>query len=121
MIELNGHKFAENNKEFLDSLFHDDSGTCTGYYRIRKHDIAFMDAQKKEQFAITKRGLLLNCSPERVKGKKWYSYSFSYNNPFFPAPNLIGSFADEDAQRKAVHDIVINVFGRVWGDHEIVG
>ena len=44
MIIVNGHKFAENEKEFQDSLFTEK--TCYGYAKIRKRSIDFYDMRK---------------------------------------------------------------------------
>ena len=42
MITINGHKFAKNDKGFIESLF-DKSGTCCGYYKKLKNRVHFMD------------------------------------------------------------------------------
>jgi hypothetical protein len=45
MIVLNNEKFAENEKEFTDSLFV-SGGTCVGYAKGLKRQIKLYDAQK---------------------------------------------------------------------------
>ena len=47
MIELNGKKFAENDKEFANSLFESGS-TCVGYAKRLKRQIQLMDHQKNK-------------------------------------------------------------------------
>lgn len=44
MIILAGLKFAENNNEFLESLFHTDS-TCYGYAKRLKRQVNLYDMQ----------------------------------------------------------------------------
>jgi hypothetical protein len=50
MIKFNGKKFAENNNEFMDSLFH-TGGTCTGYARKVKGGVKLFNIQN-ELFAF---------------------------------------------------------------------
>ena len=45
MIAFNGIKFAKNNKEFIDSLFH-KGGTCYGYYKKTKGGVQLLDKDR---------------------------------------------------------------------------
>lgn len=42
MIVINNKKFAKNDAEFTETLFHAD-GTAIGYYKVSKKDIKFYD------------------------------------------------------------------------------
>ena len=68
---LNGIKFAENDKEFTGSLF-DPDGTCSGFCKVKKRSIIFMD-QQQEIFAFA--GHILGTANKREElGGIWYSY-----------------------------------------------
>ena len=72
MKELNGIKFAENDKEFTGSLF-DPDGTCYGFCKVKKRSILFMDQQRKI-FAFAGHILGYASKREELGGKIWYSY-----------------------------------------------
>lgn len=73
MIELNGKKFALNNKEFTDSLFHKSGGTCVGYYKVNKKTISLMDHNREKVGVITCHKVLARAT-KQDNGKYWYSY-----------------------------------------------
>ena len=73
MIELNGKKFARNDKEFTNSLFA-KGGTCVGYYRPYKKSIALMD-QHKNRIGVITANRVLACATKQENGKYWYSYA----------------------------------------------
>ena len=73
MITSNGKKFAQSNKEFINSLF-DKDGTCVGYARKYKHSVVLMDMQKNKVGVINRHGVL-GCATKQVDGKYWYSYA----------------------------------------------
>jgi len=75
MITLNNKKFAENENEFIDSLFH-SGGTCVGYAKRLKRQVQLFDIQNKQIAAINKHGVLCCVSfPDSLNGKKWYSFA----------------------------------------------
>jgi hypothetical protein len=57
MINLNGNKYAENEAEFMQSLF-EHGGTCTGYAKRHKRRIDLFDAQHCLLAIINKWGVL---------------------------------------------------------------
>lgn len=67
MITINNHKFARNEKEFLESLF-TGGETCYGYYRTVKHGVKLMNMQN-ELFAFIK-----------VNGNSAFAVSASISN-----------------------------------------
>ncbi len=73
MITLNNKKFAENEKEFTDSLF-EGGGTCVGYARINKKTISILNIQKEKIGVITIHKVLLSAT--KLDSKKWW-YSFA--------------------------------------------
>jgi hypothetical protein len=46
MLTIAGKKYAKNDAEMTDSLFH-AGGTCSGYYKVRKSGILLLDLQNK--------------------------------------------------------------------------
>ena len=64
MIVLAGIKFAENNAEFLESLFHEGS-TCSGYAKRLKRQVNIYDMQHNIIGAVT-HGLFLACADKRI-------------------------------------------------------
>ena len=72
MIELNGKKFAANDKEFTESVFH-KSGSCVGYYRVNKHTVSLMNHQREKVGVITCHRVLAKATRQE-DGKFWYSY-----------------------------------------------
>lgn len=72
MITLNGKDFAENEQEFINSLF-TKGGTCVGYAKRNKCSITLMDHQKNKVGVINKHGVLCKATKQE-DGKYWYSY-----------------------------------------------
>lgn len=81
MITLNGKKFAKNDSEFIDSLFH-SGGTCVGYYKVMRRAVILMDHNKKRIGCVNWDGVLASAT----KGKDG-RYRYCYRNP-----DLIGEF-----------------------------
>ena len=73
MILLNDSKFAENEKEFMDSLF-TAGGTCVGYAKRLKRSVKLFNAQNKLVGVINKNGVLCCATPVK-DGKVWYSFA----------------------------------------------
>ena len=73
MILLNDSKFAENEKEFRDSLFM-TGGTCVGYAKRLKRSVKLFNAQNKLVGVINKNGVLCCATPVK-DGKVWYSFA----------------------------------------------
>ena len=80
MITLNGVKFAQNDDEFINSLF-ENGGTCDGYYRVNKKSITLMDKDKNKIGVIC--NMVLGKATKLDNGKWWYSYG---------KPELIGEY-----------------------------
>lgn len=72
MITLNGKNFAENEKEFINSLF-DKGGTCVGYAKTNKNEVILSDHNKQRVGVITKHNVLAKAT-KQDNGKYWYSY-----------------------------------------------
>ena len=73
MITLNNKKFAENENEFTDSLFH-SGGTCVGYARILKRQVKLFDIKNNHVGTINKNGCLCHHS-KLDNGKSWYCFA----------------------------------------------
>ena len=73
MLVINGKKFAVNDKEFTDSLFH-RGGTCVGFYKVMKNEIKLYNLQNVQIGVITKKEKVLGKCTILENGKKWYSY-----------------------------------------------
>ena len=100
MIELNGKKFAKNNKEFTESLFH-KGGTCTGFYRKTKNKIILEDSNHNEIGVINRYGVL--ASVNIINGKKYYSYC---------KPKLIGSWDSITKEFAEIEQVYLNVMNK---------
>jgi len=72
MIKLNNKKFAENEKEFLDSLFISHE-TCIGYAKRLKKQVKLYDHQRKLIGCINQNGVL--CHATKHDKGHWYSYA----------------------------------------------
>lgn len=70
MIEINGYKFAEKEKEFSDSLF--SLPTCSGYAKVTKRSIVFYNLQKKPIAFANAHGVI-GRARETEEGI-WHSY-----------------------------------------------
>jgi len=71
MIILNGKKFAQNDKEFSESLF-DPTGTCVGFYRRYKCSVVLFNPQRQRIGAINRHRVLCKATPS--DGGYRYSY-----------------------------------------------
>jgi len=83
MIEINGNKFAKNDNEFTDSLFH-PGGTCKGYYKIHKKNIVFLNMQK-EPFACLVNNrfneqFFVSCYVEKQNNRNVSRFMFGLNS-----------------------------------------
>src|SRR5574344_149418 len=76
MKVVNGHKFAECEKEFMDSLF-DKSGSCAGYAKTLKREVRFYDLQKT-LFAFINADKVAGKARKIDNGKNWYTYADPY-------------------------------------------
>lgn len=106
MIEFNGKKYAKNNDEFIDSLFH-AGGTCNGFYKKTKRGIYLYDAQNVLQAFVRTitEPMVMSCTL-RENGKKWYSYTMNKTEQWLGIRDFNDerciSFSDE---RKAIENI----------------
>lgn len=78
MIEINGIRYAKNDKEFNNTLFQ-IGGTASGFYKVLKNRIELMD-QHKEPFACIgvndAQGVSI-VNMGKINGKKFYQYGLS--------------------------------------------
>ena len=93
MIILNGKKFAENNKEYISSLF--SSPSCVGMVKVNKRSINLLDSQGLKIGVITRHCVLARA--KKVDTGWWYSYG--------PIP-IVGEYDDSKDQRYEVSEIV---------------
>ena len=88
MIEINGTKFAKNDREFTDTLFN-SSGTAYGFYKQLKGRTIFMDHQRKPFAALVKNKngtFLVNCA--KINDKYFYQYDLGdMYAPIFGLPD----------------------------------
>lgn len=61
MITIGNKKFAESEKEFIESLFEGES-TCFGYAKRLKNKIKLFDHQKKLKYVINQWGVICTAS-----------------------------------------------------------
>ena len=54
MIVFNGKKYAKNDNEMVESLFH-AGGTCVGFYKTRKDGVLLSDLQKIPRVFLVNR------------------------------------------------------------------
>lgn len=73
MITLNHKQFAENEREFLASLF-TKGGTCVGYAKRNKRSVTLMNTQKEKIGVINCHGVLC-CATKLASGEYWYSHA----------------------------------------------
>lgn len=80
MIHINGRVFAKNTAEGNRHLIN-HGGTVTGFYKIRKRGILFLNIQNKPFLYLCRNNpaapFFVSCSEVEHKGKMriWYSYS----------------------------------------------
>lgn len=99
MITLNGKKFARNDAEFTDSLFHKD-GTCVGFYRKHAKSIELMD-QHKARVGVINKHKVLACATKRPDGRYWYNHADI---------DLIGRWPGYMAGRENIEHVYRQVF-----------
>lgn len=95
MIELNGKRFAANDREFQESLFH-SGGTCAGYYAVKRNRINIMDMQKVLRGVINRHGVLLAANRQADGRICYHSW----------APDVVGdypSFLRSMEEPRAIH------------------
>ena len=73
MIHLNGAAFAENDAEFIESLF-TGGRTCCGYAKRHKHSVTLLDHQKNKIAVINREGVLC-CATKLEDRRYWYSHA----------------------------------------------
>ena len=94
MIQLNGKKFAENDAEFKESLFH-KGGTCVGYYKVFKKQVQLLNMQKEKVGVITNN--VLGKATRQENGKYWYSYG---------DVDIVGEYASDGNKRNEVEAVM---------------
>ena len=72
MITINGKNFAEEEKEFLNSL--ETTKACIGYAKRYKRQIKLFNDQNNLIGVITKYGVLA-CATKQADGRYRYSYA----------------------------------------------
>lgn len=77
MIEINGRKFAKNDAEFTSTLFK-QNGTATGFYKIKKNGILFLNLEQKPFLFLCKNTpsspFFVSCSEVENNGKMQIRY-----------------------------------------------
>ena len=104
MLIFNGKKYAKNDTEFVDSLFHTD-GTCVGYYQKVSNGIRLM-TMKKMYFAF----LVSNKHNEKFivsmgqtsDGKPFYMYGLNSNDAIYLGVSEMSRQAQYDAIEAAM-------------------
>ena len=77
MLTIAGRRYAKNNAEMVDSLFH-AGGTCSGQYRTRKGGILLLNLQGKP-FAFIANGR----KQRESSGLCWFVTASSYDGRTF--------------------------------------
>lgn len=72
MININGNKFAKNEKELIDTLFNSRQ-TAMGTYKKKNGGAMFFNLKKEPWFFLTKDKFFVSCT--RHEGKIWYMYA----------------------------------------------
>lgn len=97
MITLNGNKFAENEDEFLDSLF--TKKTCSGYAKRYKRHIRIYNAQKEQVARINRWGVI--CQATKLAcGNYLYSYG---------VPKEIGEYQSHLQYKNEVEKLAVKI------------
>lgn len=96
MIEYNGRKFAESEREVTESLFH-MGGTVTGKARRYSRKIEFYRLNGEHVASLNREGVLARVSllPD---GRKWYNYG---------TPELTGEIESLSEHREAVERLAV--------------
>lgn len=90
MLEFNGRRFAETEREIVDSLFH-PGGTVAGKAKRTARKIDLFDLNGAHVGTITRNGIVATATPQ-ADGRTWYSYGW----PAIAGPEL-GLSATRDA------------------------
>lgn len=106
MIEINGKAFARTDKEFTESLFR-PSGTCAGFYRIRKNSVLFLDMQKQPFAHLTrnKHKETIFGNARSLDGKVFYQAALSTRNESIFGLAGLGYLAQLDAAENLFNTI----------------
>lgn len=97
MIEFNGRKYAESEREVVDSLFH-PGGTVYGKAKRHAKRIDLIDiATGETQGAITCGGVVATVT--RHDGRAWYSYGW---------PEIAGPELGLGATRDAIEALAVS-------------
>jgi hypothetical protein len=97
VLTINGKHFAQNDAEFLNSLFN-AGGTCSGYYKKLKRGIRLYNMQK-ELFAFVvnnRHSERFFVSASIVNGKPWYMYALTDKDKHYLELDTV-SFSGEAA------------------------
>lgn len=73
MIELNGKRFARDDSEMVESLFH-PGGTCAGFYKRRADGVALLNLQRELVAVVNLHGVLC-CATRLEDGRYWYNHA----------------------------------------------
>lgn len=101
MIEFNGRKFAENNREVIDSLFR-SGGTVSGIAKRKARSIDLFELNGQHVGTITGNGIVAKVTLQEG-GKPWYSYGW---------PDIAGPELSLSDTREAVEALAIR---KGWG------
>jgi hypothetical protein len=96
MLEFNGRRFAENEREVTDSLF-DPRGTVSGMAKRHARRIDLFELNGSLVGAITRNGIVATAK-RRDDGKTWYSYGW---------PAIAGEELSLSATRDAIEAIAV--------------
>jgi hypothetical protein len=72
MIILNGTKWAENEQEFINTLF-EGKTTAMGYAKRNKRSVSLLNIQKEKIGVINCHGVI-GSATKQDNGRYWYSY-----------------------------------------------
>lgn len=74
MLEFNGRRFAETEREIIDSLFQ-PGGTVAGKAKRNARKIDLFELNGRHVGTITRAGIVATASPQ-ADGRTWYSYGW---------------------------------------------
>ncbi len=74
MLEFNGRKFAESDREAVESLFN-PGGTVHGIAKRKARSIDLFELNGRHAGTITGAGIVATATP-RDDGRTWYSYGW---------------------------------------------
>lgn len=96
MIEFNGRKFAENDREVIDSLF-TPGRTVDGMAKRKARSIDLHECNGRHVATITGNGIVATATPQ-ADGRTWYSYGW---------PAIAGPELSLSATRAAVEALAV--------------